>query len=428
MVGTPGRKEFGGATMVRRWFEIKLWKRILGALILGVAVGLVWGEGAENIKWIGDIFIRLIRMLIVPLIFTTLTSGVIAMGDPKRLGSIGGKAIALYLGTTAVAITIGLTLGAIIEPGVGVDLSATEPGILTKAQTLKETLYAIVPVNPVAALARGEVLPIIFFSILLGIGIMLAGEKGKPVARLFQSGAEAMLKITHIVMETAPFGVFALIAWVSGTEGVRVLVNVAWLALALYGGCLLHMVITYGGILKFGLRLSPLRFVQGALDAQMVAYSTSSSSATLPVTISVAEDNLGIKPTVASSVLPLGAIINMDGTAIYIGIVALFAAQAFGVPLDIADYFVIALTATLVSVGAAGIPSASLFLMAAVLGQIGMTDAQTAIVIGFVLPFDRPLDMIRTVTNITGDLTVATAVAKWEGEFDEESFNARPVE
>lgn len=414
--------------MLRKWFEIKLWKRILGALVLGVAVGLIWGEGAENIRWIGDIFIRLIRMLIVPLIFTTLTSGVIAMGDPKRLGSIGGKAIALYLGTTAVAITIGLTLGAIIEPGAGVDLSATEPGVLTKAQTLKETLYAIVPINPVAALARGEVLPIIFFAILLGIGIMLAGEKGEPVARLFQSGAEAMLKITHIVMETAPFGVFALIAWVAGTEGVRVLVNVAWLALALYGGCLLHMVITYGGILKFALRLSPLRFVQGALDAQMVAYSTSSSSATLPVTISVAENNLGIKPTVASSVLPLGAIVNMDGTALYIGIVALFAAQAFGVSLEMTDYFVIALTATLVSVGAAGIPSASLFLMAAVLGQIGMTDAQTAIVIGFVLPFDRPLDMIRTATNITGDLTVATAVAKWEGEFDEEVFSARPVE
>ncbi len=414
--------------MLRKWFEIKLWKRILGALVLGVAVGLIWGEGAENIKWIGDIFIRLIRMLIVPLIFTTLTSGVIAMGDPKRLGSIGGKAIALYLGTTAVAITIGLTLGVIIEPGAGVDLSGTEPGILTQAQTLKETLYAIVPINPVAALARGEVLPIIFFAILLGIGIMLAGEKGIPVARLFQSGAEVMLKITHIVMETAPFGVFALIAWVAGTEGVRVLVNVAWLALALYGGCLLHMVITYGGILKFGLRLSPVRFVQGALDAQMVAYSTSSSSATLPVTISVAENNLGIKPTIASSVLPLGAIVNMDGTALYIGIVALFAAQAFGVPLDIGDYFVIALTATLVSVGAAGIPSASLFLMAAVLGQIGMTETQTAIVIGFVLPFDRPLDMIRTVTNITGDLTVATAVAKSEGEFDEEVFNARPVE
>lgn len=414
--------------MLRKWFEIKLWKRILGALVLGVAVGLAWGEGAENIKWIGDIFIRLIRMLIVPLIFTTLTSGVIAMGDPKRLGSIGGKAIALYLATTAVAITIGLTLGAIIEPGAGVDLSSAVPETLAEARTLKETLYAIVPINPVAALARGEVLPIIFFSILLGIGIMLAGEKGTPVARLFQSGAEAMLKITHIVMEVAPFGVFALIAWVAGTEGVRVLVNVAWLALALYGGCLLHMIITYGGILKFGLRLSPVRFIQGALDAQMVAYSTSSSSATLPVTISVAENNLGIRSTVASSVLPLGAIVNMDGTALYIGIVALFAAQAFGVPLDIGDYFVIALTATLVSVGAAGIPSASLFLMAAVLGQIGMTDAQIAIVIGFVLPFDRPLDMIRTVTNITGDLTVAIAVAKSEGEFDEAVFNTRSVE
>lgn len=414
--------------MVKRWFAIKLWKRILGALVLGAIVGLLWGEGATHIKWIGDIFIRLIRMLIIPLIFTTLVSGVLAMGSPRKLGAIGGKAILLYLATTAVAIVIGLTLGTILAPGAGIDLSGAQQQSLSHAQGLKETLYSIVPTNPVEALAKGQVLPVIFFSILLGIGIMMAGKKGERLGKLFNSAAEAVLAITHIVMETAPFGVFALIAWVAGTEGISALVNVAWLAVALYGGCLLHIVLTYGGIIKFGLGLNPVSFFRGALDAQMVAYSTSSSSATLPVTMSVAEDNLGIKPAVASSVLPLGAIVNMDGTALYVGIVALFAAQAFGIDLSMADYFLIALTTTMVSVGAAGIPSASLFLIAAVLGQIGISDAQTAIVVGFILPFDRILDMMRTVTNITGDLTVATVVAKTEGEFDQAVYDARPIE
>ncbi len=414
--------------MLQKWFAIELWKRIMVALVLGVIVGHFWGEGAVAIKPIGDIFIRLIRMLIIPLIFTTLVSGVVAMGDPKKLGSIGLKTIALYLATTAVAIVIGLTLAALLQPGAGVDLAGAAPQTLEATKSVAERMYGIIPTNPIQALASGNVLAVIFFSILLGIGILLAGEKAAPVAKLFDAGAAVMLKITHMVMEVAPFWVFALIAWIIGIGGMKTLIAVAALGIAVYGGCLVQIFVVYGGIIRFALRLPAVRFFQGILDAQMVAYSTDSSAATLPVTMSVAEANLGIRKTISSSVLPLGATINMDGTALYVGIVALFAAQAFGIDLDFADYLIIGLTTTLVSIGAAGVPSASLFLLAAVLESIGMTADQTAIVVGFLLPFDRILDMMRTATNVSGDLCVATVVAKTEGEFDEASFRAAPVE
>ena len=414
--------------MLKTWFGIKLWKRILFALVLGIIVGLVWGEGAANIKWIGDVFIRLIRMLVVPLIFTTLVAGVVAMGDPKKLGSIGIKAVALYLATTALAISIGLFLGAVLRPGDGVDLSTATSQKLAPTQSLADRLFDIIPDNPVAALARGDVLAIILFAILFGIGILLAKEKAQALGVIIDGAAETMLKITHIVMEVAPFGVFALIAAVTGTKGLAALASVVTLALAVYLGCILHMLIVHGGLIRFVLRLPAGMFFRGVLDAQLVAYSTSSSSATLPVTMSVAEENLGIKTPVASSVLPLGATINMDGTALYVGIVSVFAAQAFGIDLSLVDYGLIAVSTTLVSIGTASVPSASLFLLTAVLGVIGIGEAQTALVVGFLLPFDRPLDMMRTVANVTGDLAVATSVAKWEGELDEAAFRTKPVE
>jgi len=231
-----------------------------------------------------------------------------------------------------------------------------------------------------------------------------------------------VLKIAHLVMQLAPYGVLSLIAWVSGTMGIAALQNLFVLTVILYAGCLIHMIFVYGGLIRVVAGLPLGNFFKGIIDAQAVAYSTSSSSATLPVTLQCVQKNLGVKKTVASSVLPLGATINMDGTALYLGIVALFSAQIFGVQLSFADYFLIAMTATLTSIGTAGIPSASLFLLATVLSVIGITDAQTALIVGFVLPFDRILDMARTVVNITGDATVSVLVAKSEGELDETEF------
>ena len=412
--------------MVKFWFEMKLWKRIVIALVLGVVAGSILGEAAVNIKWIGDLFIKLIRMIVVPLIFVTLVSGVVSMGSPKKLGSIGVKTLGLYMGTTAVAIVIGLTLAALIQPGEGVSITGGEPMQTADPIPLSEQLMNIVPANPVMALAEGDILAVIFFALMFGIGIMLAGDKAKPVADLMDSASEVVLKITHIIMEVAPFGVFALIAAVAGTRGAETLLDIFPLAGTIIAGCLLHVVIMHGSLIKFILGLPATRFFKDIIDAQLVAFSTSSSSATMPVTIAVAEDNLGIKTPVASSVIPLGATINMDGTGIYVGVVAVFTAQSFGIDLALSDYALIAVTTTIASIGTAAVPSASLFLLAGVLSVMGISADQTALVVGFLLPFDRPLDMCRTTVNVTGDLAVCTAVAVWEGEIDIDEFKRDP--
>ena len=428
--------------MMKAWFETDLWKRVIGGLVLGVVVGLglrfalgadAGGAFAETwLQWAGDLFLRLIRMLIVPLVFFTLVSGVLAMGDPKRLGSLGSRAIGLYVGTTMIAVTLGLVMGALFQPGAslsaetfeGVDTSlmADAAENAEEAGGIVERLLAVVPTNPFDALASGEILQVIFFAIIFGVGVLIAGEAGKPVARFFDSAADAMMKVTTFVMETAPFGVFALIAVVMATKGLGVLQSLGTLAIALYVACALHILITYSGIVKGLLKLPLKPFYRGITDAQAVAYSTASSGATLPVTIKCARENLGIDKSVASSVLPLGATINMDGTAIYIGLVALFGAQAMGVEVTLVQYITVAVMATLVSIGAAGIPSAGLLLSGAALEQVGIPQATAWAIIGFIFPFDRLLDMMRTMTNVTGDSAVAMAVASWEGELDEKVY------
>lgn len=427
------------------WFKIDLWKRVIAALVLGLAcgLGLRYGMGAEAggsfaqnwISWAGDLFLRLIRMLIVPLVFFTLVSGIIAMGDPKRLGSLGLRTIGTYIGTTAIAVTLGLIMGTIFRPGASLSPETFADADVGRMQAVSaradeaggivDRLLNIVPTNPVEALATGNILQIIFFAIMFGVGILMAGKLGEPVAKWFDGASEAMMKVTIIVMETAPIGVFALMATVMATQGLGVLQSLGTLAIALYLACAIHIVLTYGGIIIKGvLGLPFIPFMRGITDAQAVAYSTASSSATLPVTITCAEENLGIDKAVAGSVLPLGATINMDGTAIYIGMVALFGAQAMGIDVSLSQYVLIAVMATLVSIGAAGIPSAGLLLSGLALAQVGIPEEQAFLIIGFILPFDRLLDMMRTMTNVTGDTAVATAVAKWEGELDEDVFRA----
>lgn len=434
---------------MKGWFAIDLWKRVLIGLVVGTLIGLAmrYGLGPDRagdfvttwFKPVGDAFINLIRMLVVPLIFVTLVSGVLAMGDPKRLGSLGGRALAMYMGTTVIAICFGLLMGTLVQPGAGFDTSIASAADIEETRSrlavnapagsvgeqLVNTLLSIIPSNPVDAFARGDVLQIIFFAILLGVGIMMTGEMGKPLEKLFNSGAEAMMKLTLIVMETAPFGVLALMAWVMGDRGLSVLTVLGKMTLAHYTACLLHMVITYGFIVKGMLRLPLIPFFRGVFDAQMVAFSTSSSNATLPMSISCATKNLGIGKPVASSVLPLGATINMDGTALYQGLIALFAVQALGIPMEPGMYFTIIIMSTLVSIGTAGVPSVSLLLATTTLSIVGANPEQIVLIIAVLFPFDRILDMMRTVTNITGDLAVSTAVAKWEGDLDEEVFRAR---
>ena len=415
------------------WFGITLWKRVMGALILGILFGLLiqYTLKDDAVGWLetyvqpfGDIFIALIRMMIVPLIFTTLVAGVIAMREPAKLGSLGLKTVGLYLITTFFANVIGLVYGTIFRPGANAAdalSSATPEAISMQAPSVWDRILDIIQ-NPAAAMAEGNILAIIFFALLFGVGILLAREKGDAVASFFESASEAVLKVTAIVMEFAPFGVFALIAYATAAYGIEAFQSIFWLILTVYLGLFTHIILVYGGLIKFVLRLPAIRFFRGIFDAQAVAFSTASSSATLPVTITNATRNLGVKRSVSGSVLPLGATINMDGTALYLGILALFTAQAFGIELSLMNYLMIALTAAIVSIGAAGIPSASLFLLATVLSTFGVSPEQIALVVGFILPVDRIMDMARTVVNVTGDAAVAVTVAKSEGQLDEETF------
>lgn len=413
------------SNQVRRWFAIPLWKRILAAMILGVVAGFLLGDATQSIRWVGDLFIRLIQMAVVPLIFFTIVAGLVSMGDPARLGRMGVKTLGMFMFTSVPAITIAIVLALLIAPGVGVDLSGATPEVLGEPMSMGQRLMQIVPTNPVNALANGDILAVIFFSLLLGTSILVVGEPARPLADVFEAGSTVILRLIYWIMEFAPFGVFALIAWVTGTQGFSTLLDVTGLVVTVFLTAALHLLLVHGSLVRFVAKLSPRQFFRNAKNAMLVAFSTSSSSATLPVTMAVAEDSMGIKPVVASTVLPLGATINMDGTAAYVSIVTLFAAQAFGVDLGFADYLIIALIAALVAIGTASIPSASLFLIAAIMDAVGMTPGQIAIVVGFILPFDRPLDMVRTCVNVTGDLSVATCVARWENELDEDVFNQK---
>ena len=407
--------------------QVSLWVRVLIALFTGIFFGLYFGELSDASKWIGEVFVRSIRMLVVPIIFTTLVAGVLSMGDPKRLASIGGKAMVLYLLTTGFAICIGMFLGGVFAPGDGIVFAAVDEVMVPEAKMLSERLISIVPDNPVKAFAEGDVLAIIVFSLIFGLGIILAGEKGRHIGDTITSAAEVMLKVASVVMALAPYGVFALVAWVAGTMGLSVILKLLVLVLVVYSACLLHVLFVYAGFISFILGLSPVRFFIGIVDATAVAFSTASSSATLPVTITCAEKNLGVRPSVAASVLPLGATINMDGTALYLGVVVMFATQAFGIQLEISDYLLVALTVTLASIGTAGVPSASLFLLSSILPVVGVTLEQTALVVGLILPIDRILDMARTAVNVTGDATIAVVVANSEKQIDLDVYNASEI-
>ncbi|MHA2940120.1 dicarboxylate/amino acid:cation symporter [Vibrio sp. RC27] len=404
------------------WKNLELWKKIVVGLILGVIAGAIMGPDAEALKPIGTLFINAIKMLIVPLIFCSLVVGVTSMEDSRKMGRIGAKAIALYLGTTAVAITIGLLLAAILEPGSGLNMVAQDTGATGKdAPPLVQTLLNIIPKNPVGALAAGNILQIIVFAIGLGISLNLIGEKSKPAVAVFESLAEAMYKLTELVMKFAPYGVFGLMAWVSGKYGLDILLPLIKVIAVAYLGSILHVLVFYSGVVKVFGRLNPTRYIKALTNPAAVAFTTTSSSGTLPATIKAAREELGVSKGVSSFVLPLGATINMDGTALYQGVCALFIAQAFGIDLEMSDYMVIILTSTLASIGTAGVPGAGLIMLSLVLTTVGLPIEGLAIVAGI----DRILDMARTTVNVCGDMMVSLLIAKSEKELDESVYNSK---
>ena len=389
-----------------------IWKIAIG-FVLGIIAGAVLKDKAQFLAPIGKIFITLLKMLIVPLVFSSLVVGTASLGDPRKLGRIGAKTIGLYLVTTAIAIVIGLILGNIMQPGSGMALSVDTSGFKPPVPpSVTDVLIGIFPDNIAKSLAEANMLQIIVFALFFGVAAVLAGEKGKPVISFMDSVAEAMYKLTGMVMAFAPYGVFALIAATVAKYGLSVLAPFAKVIFAVYLGCILHAVLIYSGLIMVFVKKSPLWYFSGVRESMLTAFVTRSSSATLPVTMRVAQENLGVSEGIASFVLPLGATINMDGTALYQGICALFVAQAYGIPLSMGAQANIILTATLASIGTAGVPGAGLIMLTLVLTAVGLPIEGVALVAGI----DAVLDMARTSINVTGDSCVAAVVAKTEGE------------
>jgi Na+/H+-dicarboxylate symporter len=397
-----------------------LWQRVVGALFLGIATGLLIGPQAESIKWIGDLFISAIKMLVVPLIFFSLVSGVASIGDLRKLGNVGGRALLIFVITGQLAVMLGLLMGTFFMPGAGIEATLPEGAVVPEPNPVTVTgmILSMVPENPVMVMAQAQVLPLIVFAVLMGVGILMAKEEGEPVARVFASGAIVMQKVTMVVMELTPFGVFALMAWVAGTFGFNALIPLAQLVALNYIGCLIIIFGMYSLMIRYIAKVPVIDFFRGIIDAMAVSYSTASSNATIPVTLRCTQRNLGVSPSVSSFVVSLGATINMNGTAMYLGLVTLFGAQIFGVDLVFGDYVLIAILSTLGAVGAAGIPGSGLIMMSLVFGAVGVP-LET---IAFVAGVDRIMDMMRTTTNVSGDAAVATTVAAMTGELDREEL------
>ncbi|WP_212629343.1 dicarboxylate/amino acid:cation symporter [Pseudomonas sp. KB-10] len=400
--------------------RVPLWQQILVGLVLGVVVGMLFKGLALALAPVGALFLNAIKMLIVPLVFVSLVAGITAMSDSAKLGRISVKTIAIYLLTTAFAVSIGLAFGTLFSPGEGMNMVASGSEEAKQAPSLVQILVGLVPTNPVMAFAEGNILQIIVFAIALGVSMNLIGEKAAPVVKLFDSLAEVFYKLTDLVMRFAPIGVFALIAGVVASHGIEVLLPLAGVIGVIYLASIAHMLLIYGGLIGGLARLSPLRFFRGIAPALAVAFSTSSSSGTLPVSIECARKNLGVSQGVAGFVLPVGATINMDGTAIYQGVLALFIAQAFGIDLNAGQYLMIILTATLASVGTAGVPGAGLIMLGLVLTSVGLPLEGVALIAGI----DRILDMARTTVNVAGDLMTTTLVGSSEKELDREIYNS----
>ena len=388
---------------------------LIWQISIGFIAGILFGrmatpEVVSYVQPLGSIFMAMLNMLIVPLVLSSLIVGVASLGDLKALGRIGVKTVVLYLVTTAIAIAIGLALGNIIQPGTGMDLALAKAQEAKAAPSLGQVLTNMFPKNAFAAMVNANMLQIIVFALFFGVALTMAGEKGKPALAFFDSMAEVMYKMTAIVMKFAPYGVFALIAVTVSKYGMSVLLPFAKVIAAVYIGCIIHAVVVYSGLVTVFTRKSPLWFFRGIKEASLTAFVTRSSAGTLPVTMECCH-NMGVPEKVSSFVLPLGATINMDGTALYQGVCALFIAQAFGIPLSIGAQLGLLLTATLGSIGTAGVPGAGLIMLTLVTTQAGLPIEGVAMIAGI----DAILDMIRTSLNITGDAAVATVVARTEG-------------
>lgn len=426
---------------------MKLYTKIAIGLVLGIIVGWLLnffgvGEWAAYIKPIGDIFIRLVKMVVVPLVLASLILGAANLGDIKKLGKMGAKTVGFFMFTTVIAVSIGLFSGNILQPGSGLPKDKQEQllskyqdkaqGVKAKKekaesnvsgvkkgekpseyQKVVDILVKMVPTNPFRALMDGDMLAVIFFALFFGLCLtMIPGEQAQPFISVMDGLNEVILKMVTLAMETAPFGVFALITVVVADMGIDILLILLKYGLVVIAALAVHLILTHISFIVFYLKKHPLTFFRAIKEAILLGFSTSSSSATLPISMNVSQKNLGVSNQVSSFVLPMGATINMDGTALYQGVAAIFIAQVYGIELTLTQQLVMVLTATLASIGAAGVPGAGMITLAVVLETAGIPLEGIALIFGL----DRVLDMFRTSINIVGDITCSAVVAKSEGE------------
>ncbi|KGA96103.1 sodium:dicarboxylate symporter [Alkalihalobacillus alcalophilus ATCC 27647 = CGMCC 1.3604] len=411
---------------------MSLTKKILIALVVGVVVGLGFNLFAPNLfdpidtyllTPLGQIFLNLIMMVVVPLVFFSIILGAAGLGDPKALGRIGGKTLIFFMVTSVIALSLAISLAYLIQPG--------EPGLMgnleedysaQEAPPVMDTLLNIIPQNPIAAMASGEMLQIIAFAILIGFALARLGEKTKGIVKLVEQGNEIMMFLVGLAMKLAPYGAFGLIASAIGKLGLSVIQSMIAYMLTIIIALILHTIITYGGGIWLIAKRNPFEFFKAFFPVMTVAFSTSSSNATLPTSMKVVEEDLKVSKPVTSFIVPLGATINMDGTAIMQAVATVFIAQVFAVSLTFTDLLIIILTATLASIGTAGVPGVGMIMLAMVLTSVGLPVEG----ITLVLAVDRILDMMRTAVNVTGDATCAVIVDRFEQErIEKEKLEAK---
>ena len=413
--------------------KMTLTNKILLGLLLGFVFGLILNKipggyikdtlllgGVLHV--VGNGFTSAIKMMVVPLVFVSLVAGTSSMGDVKKLGRIGGKTMVFYLATTAIAIVISLILGNLLKPGAGLDMSSmmTSEVVIGESKSITDIILGIIPSNPIQSLANGDMLQVIFFAILIGIAINLVGKNAQPVKALFESLNEICMKIVGIVMLFAPYGVFALVSTTFATTGTSAILVLLKYVLVVLLGLLIHITVVSGGLVKLFTKQKIKPFLNKFTRVAAVTFSTASSNASVPVSLEVMEE-LGVGKSTRSFTIPMGATINMDGTAIMQGIASLFIAQIYGIELEIDAMATIVLTATLASIGTAGVPGVGMIMLSMVLQSVGLPLEG----IGLIMGVERIIDMFRTTVNVMGDNVCTLIIANSENDIDLEKYNSQ---
>jgi Na+/H+-dicarboxylate symporter len=402
--------------------KLKLWQKVIIGMVLGILFGVYGKEYAQYLKPFGDVFLNMIKMVVVPLILFSILNGVISVSDASTFGRLGIRAFLMYMVTTAFAVTIGLTFANVFEPGVGLTIDLTNPIEHQKSEDLKDLFIDIIPSNPVKAMADGKTLQIVVFAFFTGFALILIGDKGREVKNFISSCTHLVFKMIQLVIQLTPYGVFAIMSWIVADYGIEIMLHLGKFILVVVGALSVQYIL-FGIMLLLFARINPIPFYKKMITTQALALATSSSKATLPTAISELRNKVGVSKESASFILPLGAAVNMDATAIYLGICAVFFAQIFGVNLDFNHYIILILTATIGSIGAAGFPGGSMVMMGMVLSSVGIPLEG----IGVILGIDRILEMLRTMINITGDCTVTLIVDKMEGTFNQKTYYSKDL-